>query len=93
MVERTESELKEKLEYALQLFYDDVLEKKDLRHFFFGMELKRIIEDYICTTLCHANRRVLQRKFDATAPPEIRQAPQFDEYFVSFSQYRIDPYF
>ena len=46
MAERTESELKEKLEYALQLFYDDVLEKKDLRHFFFGMDLKRIIEDY-----------------------------------------------
>ena len=28
MTERTESELKEKLEYALQLFFDDVLEKK-----------------------------------------------------------------
>ena len=45
MATRTESELKEKLEYALQLFYDDVLEKKDLRHFFFGMDLKRIIEE------------------------------------------------
>ena len=46
MVQRTESELKEKLDYALQLFYNDVLEKKDLRHFFFGMDIKRVIEDY-----------------------------------------------
>jgi len=34
MVSRTEAELKEKIEYGIELFYKDVLEKKDIRHFF-----------------------------------------------------------
>jgi hypothetical protein len=37
MVVRTEAEFKEKIEYGFELFYKDVLEKKDIRHFFFGI--------------------------------------------------------
>lgn len=86
MVERTEAELKEKLEYALQLFYDDVLEKKDLRHFFFGMDLKKVIDDY------HLYKHFVMAKPDRyykemvmqTAPSEIQiKAPQFDEVLIS----------
>ena len=86
MAERTESELKEKLEYALQLFYDDVLEKKDLRHFFFGMDLKIIIKDY------HLHKHFVMEKPERyykgmvmqTAPTEIQvKAPQFDEILIS----------
>ena len=46
MVNRTEAELKEKIEYGIELFYKDVLEKKDIRHFFFGLTPNKLIEDY-----------------------------------------------
>jgi hypothetical protein len=86
MVERTEAELKEKLEYAMQLFYDDVLEKKDLRHFFFGMELKRIIEDYHLYKhfVVAKPERYYKEMVMQTAPTEIQvKAPQFDEILIS----------
>jgi hypothetical protein len=86
MVERNESELKEKLEYALQLFYDDVLEKKDLRHFFFGMEFKRIIEDYHLYKhfVMAKPERYYKEMVMQTAPTEIQvKAPQFDEILIS----------
>ncbi len=86
MVERTESELKEKLEYALQLFYDDVLEKKDLRHFFFGMDLKRIIEDYHLYKhfVMAKPERYYKEMVMQTSPSEIQvKAPQFEEVLIS----------
>ena len=86
MAERTESELKEKLEYALQLFYDDVLEKKDLRHFFFGMDLKRIIEDYHLYKhfVMAKPERYYKEMVMQTSPSEIQvKAPQFEEVLIS----------
>ena len=86
MVERTAAELKEKLEYALQLFYNDVLDKKDIRHFFFGMDLKKIIED------CHLYKEFVMAKPERyykemvlqTAPSEIQvKVPQFNEILIS----------
>lgn len=86
MVQRTEAELKEKLEYALQLFYNDVLEKKDLRHFFFGMDLKRIIEDYHLYKhfVMPKPERYYKEMVMQTAPAEIQvKAPQFEEILIS----------
>jgi hypothetical protein len=86
MVDRTESELKEKLENALKLFYDDVLEKKDLRHFFFGMDLKIIIRDYHLYNhfVMAKPERYYKEMVMQTAPTEIQvKAPQFDEILIS----------
>ena len=86
MVQRTESELKEKLDYALQLFYNDVLEKKDLRHFFFGMDIKRVIEDYHLYKhfVMPKPERYYKEMVMQTAPSEIQvKAPQFEEILIS----------
>jgi hypothetical protein len=86
MVDRTESELKEKLEHALKLFYDDVIEKKDLRHFFFGMDLKIIIRDYHLYKhfVMAKPERYYKEMVMQTAPTEIQvKAPQFDEILIS----------
>ena len=42
MVVRTEAEFKEKIEYGMELFYKDVLEKKDIRHFFIENQLLKM---------------------------------------------------
>lgn len=82
----TETEFKEKVDYAIQLFYDDVLEKKDLRHFFFGINLQKLIEDY------HLYKGFVLVKPDRyykemvmqTSPSEIQvKAPQFEEILIS----------
>ena len=86
MAEITESELKEKLEYALQLFYDDVLEKKDLRHFFFGMDLKRVIENYHLYKhfVMAKPERYYKEMVMQTSPSDIQvKAPQFEEVLIS----------
>ena len=49
MVVRTEAEFKEKIEYGFELFYNDVLEKKDIRHFFFGITLQKSSKTTFCT--------------------------------------------
>ncbi|NDF05814.1 MAG: hypothetical protein EB066_05165, partial [Betaproteobacteria bacterium] len=38
-------ESKEKLVDAIKLFYDNVMEQKDLRHFFFGMTIEKLVKD------------------------------------------------
>ena len=87
MVNRTEAELKEKIEYGIELFYKDVLEKKDIRHFFFGLTPNKLIEDY------HLFQNFVMAKPDRyykdmimqTAPSAVQiKAPQFDEIFISF---------
>jgi len=87
MVVRTEAEFKEKIEYGMELFYKDVLEKKDIRHFFFGITLQKIIEDY------HLFKDFVMPKPDRyykemvmqTAPSAVQvKAPQFDEIQIAF---------
>ncbi|MSQ65509.1 MAG: hypothetical protein EXR37_04030 [Limnohabitans sp.] len=87
MVERTEAELNEKIEYGIELFYKDVLEKKDIRHFFFGLTTQRLIQDY------HLFKSFVMAKPDRyykdmimqTAPSGVQiKAPQFDEVFITF---------
>ena len=38
-------EEKEKLVDAIKLFYDNVMEQKDIRHFFFGMTTDKLVKD------------------------------------------------
>jgi len=87
MVSRTEAELKEKIEYSIELFYKDVLEKKDIRHFFFGLTPQKLITDY------HLFNNFVMTKPDRyykdmilqTAPSAVQvKAPQFDEIFIAF---------
>jgi len=86
MATMTESEYKEKLNDALQIFYDDVLEKKDLRHFFFGLDLKRLIEDYYLYKdfVMVKPDRYYKEMVMQTAPSEIQvKAPQFEEILIT----------
>lgn len=86
MPDTKEAEQKEKLEYALQLFYDDVLEKKDLRHFFFGIDLKTIIKDYHLYKhfVIHKSERYYKEMVMQTTPSEIQvKVPQFEEILIS----------
>ena len=81
MVVRTEAEFKEKIEYGFELFYNDVLEKKDIRHFFFGITLQKIIEDYFLYKdfVMTKPERYYKDMVMQTAPSAVQvKAPQFD---------------
>jgi len=87
MVERTESELREKINYGLELFYKDVLEKKDIRHFFFGLTLQKLIEDYHLykNMVMTKPERYYKEMVMQTAPSAVQiKAPQFDEILITF---------
>jgi len=86
MVARTEAEFKEKIEYGFELFYNDVLEKKDIRHFFFGITLQKIIEDYhlFKNFVMVKPERYYKEMVMQTAPSAVQvKAPQFDEILIS----------
>ena len=86
MVVRTEAEFKEKIEYSFELFYKDVLEKKDIRHFFFGITLQKIIEDYhLYKDFVMAKpERYYKEMVMQTAPSAVQiKAPQFDEIQIA----------
>lgn len=51
MVVRTEAEFKEKIEYGFELFYKDVLEKKDIRHFSLASLCKKSLRTTTCTKI------------------------------------------
>ncbi len=87
MVERTESELREKINYGLELFYKDVLEKKDIRHFFFGLTLQKLMEDYHLykNMVMTKPERYYKEMVMQTAPSSVQiKAPQFDEILITF---------
>ena len=87
MVERTESELKEKINYGLELFYKDVLEKKDIRHFFFGLTLQKLMDDYHLykNMVLTKPERYYKEMVMQTAPSAVQiKAPQFDEILITF---------
>jgi len=87
MVERTESELREKINYGLELFYKDVLEKKDIRHFFFGLTLQKLMEDYHLykNMVMTKPERYYKEMVMQTAPSAVQiKAPQFDEILITF---------
>ena len=86
MVVRTEAEFKEKIEYGFELFYKDALEKKDIRHFFFGITLQKIIEDYYLYKdyVMAKPERYYKEMVMQTAPSAVQvKAPQFDEIQIS----------
>ena len=86
MATLTEAELKEKFEHGIQLFYDDVLEKKDLRHFFFGINMQKLIDDYYLYKdfVMTKPDRYYKEMVMQTCPSEIQvKAPQFDEILIS----------
>jgi hypothetical protein len=86
MVTRTEAEFKEKIEYGIELFYNDVVEKKDIKHFFFGISLQKIIEDYHLYKdfVMPKAERYYKEMVMQTAPSEVQvKAPQFDEVLIS----------
>jgi len=87
MVNRTEAELKKKIEYGIELFYKDVLEKKDIRHFFFGLTTNRLIEDYYLFNnfVVAKPERYYKDMIMQTAPSAVQiKSTQFDEIFISF---------
>ena len=87
MVNRTEAELKKKIEYGIELFYKDVLEKKDIRHFFFGLTTNRLIEDYYLFNnfVVAKPERYYRDMIMQTAPSAVQiKSTQFDEIFISF---------
>jgi len=87
MVSRTEAELKEKIEYGIELFYKDVLEKKDIRHFFFGLTTQKLIADYhlFNNFVIEKPDRFYKNMIMQTAPSAVQiKAPQFDEIFITF---------
>jgi hypothetical protein len=86
MATLTEAELKEKFEHGIQLFYDDVLEKKDLRHFFFGINMQKLIDDYYLYKdfVMTKPDRYYKEMVMQTCPSDIQvKAPQFDEILIS----------
>ena len=80
-------EKKEKLVDAVHLFYKNVMEQKDLRHYFFGMTVDKLIisielfEDFVMPK----PDRYYRESFSQTAPSAIHiKATQFDELQITF---------
>ena len=80
-------EKKEKLVDAVHLFYKNVMEQKDLRHYFFGMTVDKLIisielfEDFVMPK----PDRYYRETFSQTAPSAIHiKATQFDELQITF---------
>lgn len=56
-------EEKEKLVDAIKLFYDNVMEQKDIRHFFFGMTTDKLVNDIKSFISMFEMKRVRRGKF------------------------------
>jgi len=79
-------ENKEKLLDAIKLFYDNVMEQKDLRHFFFGMTVPQLLKDIELYQdfVMPKPERYYRETFSQTAPSAIQiKAPQFDELQIT----------
>ena len=79
-------ENKEKLMDAIKLFYDNVMEQKDLRHFFFGMTVTQLVKDIELYQdfVMPKPERYYRETFSQTAPSAIQiKAPQFDELQIT----------
>jgi len=77
---------KEKLVDAIKLFYDNVMEQKDLRHFFFGMTIEKLVKDIELYQDFFMPKpdRYFRETFSRTAPSAIQiKAPQFDELQIT----------
>jgi hypothetical protein len=80
-------EKKEKLVDAIHLFYKNVMEQKDLRHFFFGMNVDKLIRgiEFFEGFVMPKSERFYRESFSQTAPSAIQiKAPQFDELQITF---------
>jgi hypothetical protein len=77
---------KEKLVDAIKIFYDNVMEQKDLRHFFFGMTIEKLVKDIELYQDFFMPKpdRYFRETFSQTAPSAIQiKAPQFDELQIT----------
>jgi hypothetical protein len=77
---------KEKLVDAIELFYNNVMEQKDLRHFFFGMNTDKLVKDIELYQdfVMPKPERYYRESFSQTAPSAIQiKAPQFDELQIT----------
>ena len=77
---------KEKLVDAIKLFYDNVMEQKDLRHFFFGMTTEKLVKDIELYQdfFMPKPERYYRESFSQTSPSAIQiKAPQFDELQIT----------
>jgi hypothetical protein len=79
-------EEKEKLVDAIKLFYDNVMEQKDIRHFFFGMTTDKLVKDielYQYFVMLKPDR-YYRETFSQTAPSAIQiKVPQFEELQIT----------
>ena len=77
---------KEKLVDAIKLFYDNVMEQKDLRHFFFGMTIEKLVKDIELYQdfFMPKPERYYRESFSQSSPSAIQiKAPQFDELQIT----------
>lgn len=77
---------KEKLVDAIKLFYDNVMEQKDLRHFFFGMTIEKLVKDIELYQdfFMPKPERYYRESFSQTSPSAIQiKAPQFEELQIT----------
>jgi hypothetical protein len=73
---------REKLVDGINLFYKNVMEQKELRHFFFGMTVDKLVRDIelFQDFVMPKPERYYRDSFSQTAPSAIQiKAPQFDE--------------
>jgi len=77
---------REKLVDGINLFYNNVMEQKDLRHFFFGMTVDKLVKDIelFQDFVMPKPERFYRESFSQTAPSAIQiKAPQFDELQIT----------
>jgi hypothetical protein len=79
-------EEKEKLVDAIKLFYDNVMEQKDIRHFFFGMTTDKLVKDIELYQdfVMPKPDRYYRETFSQTAPSTLQiKVPQFEELQIT----------
>ena len=77
---------KEKLVDAIKIFYDNVMEQKDLRHFFFGMNIDKLVKDIELYQDFFMPKpdRYFRESFSQTSPSAIQiKTPQFEELQIT----------
>ncbi len=75
-------EAKDKLVHGITMFYDNVMEQKDLRHFFFGMKIETLVKDIQLYQdfVMPKPDRYYREPMSQTAPSALQiKVPQFDE--------------
>jgi hypothetical protein len=73
---------KKEYEKIIKLFYEYVIEKRDIKHFFFEISINKILEDQFSYFPLIVNKptRYYKEMVMQTAPTEIQvKVPQFDE--------------